>query len=168
MQIFRRIPLPRHLDARLWFLSVPLSLLSLERRQRLPKLPLGRWRFLGIPPMLGGAALILWARTILTIQGEGTPDPDNPPRNLVEQGPYRYTRNPMNLGGFLFLAGLGLLMRSLLLFLYVPALATFVHLHLVREEEPELRQRFGEQYEAYRRRVPRWLPLPWRRPRQQV
>lgn len=37
-----------------------------------------------------------------------------------------------------------------------------VHLYVVRVEEPRLVERFGADYAAYARRVPRWLP---RRPR---
>jgi protein-S-isoprenylcysteine O-methyltransferase Ste14 len=31
-------------------------------------------------------------------------------------------------------------------------------------EEPGLRRRFGEEYEEYARRTPRWIPTPRRRP----
>jgi protein-S-isoprenylcysteine O-methyltransferase Ste14 len=36
--------------------------------------------------------------------------------------------------------------------------------YLPRKEEPDLVRRFGEDYRAYQRAVPRWLPrlTPWR------
>jgi protein-S-isoprenylcysteine O-methyltransferase Ste14 len=39
------------------------------------------------------------------------------------------------------------------------------HLFVVLHEEPDLRERFGNQYEVYLREVPRWIPRP-RKPRQ--
>jgi protein-S-isoprenylcysteine O-methyltransferase Ste14 len=33
-----------------------------------------------------------------------------------------------------------------------------VHLFVIFYEEPTLRRQFGEQYEEYRRTVPRWIP----------
>ena len=35
--------------------------------------------------------------------------------------------------------------------------------HVVLYEEPALARRFGAEYEAFRARVPRWLPRPRRR-----
>jgi protein-S-isoprenylcysteine O-methyltransferase Ste14 len=42
---------------------------------------------------------------------------------------------------------------------FAVAVAAFVHWY----EEPTLRRRFGDQYEAYRRAVPPWWPrrAPW-------
>lgn len=161
--MLERTPLPRWVHPRVWLISIPMSLLSVERRQRLPKLPIGHWRFLGIPLLLGGVALWLWARAVLAIQGDGSPDPDNPPRLPAEEGPYRYTRNPMMIAGLLLLSGVSLIWRSLLLLCYVAGLAAAMHVYIVRVEEPELLERFGESYRDYRRRVPRWLPLRLRR-----
>lgn len=52
-------------------------------------------------------------------------------------------------GEALYLSSLGVL-------LYVVTL--FVYCFVVYLEEPELRERFGKQYEDYCHRVPRWLP----------
>jgi len=41
---------------------------------------------------------------------------------------------------------------------YVTVVTLFVYCFVVYLEEPELRERFGKQYEDYCRRVPRWLP----------
>ncbi|MBI1885598.1 MAG: isoprenylcysteine carboxylmethyltransferase family protein [Chloroflexi bacterium] len=158
--MLERIPTPPRPAPRLSLLTIPMSLLSFERRQRLPRLPGGRSRWLGVPLLAAGFSLFLWSMRTLRREGEGTPHPADPPRRLVIAGPYRFTRNPMAIAALLNAAGAALLLRSVLLLLYVPALALWTHLYLVREEEPQLEQRFGEQYEEYSRRVPRWLPLP--------
>jgi protein-S-isoprenylcysteine O-methyltransferase Ste14 len=153
-----RIPCPRRLNPRLWLISTPLSILSLERRAHLPKLPAGRWRFLGLPLLAAGIGLWGWSVRTLMTKGDGTPDPDNPPRLLVEDGPYRYSRNPIMLAGLTALFGVALFRRSLLLLLYVLGLAAAIQRYLVRVEEPELGERFGAPYGEYAKRVPRWLP----------
>ncbi len=48
---------------------------------------------------------------------------------------------------------------------YAVLVTAAAHWVVVRVEEPELRKRFGERYEAYCRNVPRCLPrLPSARP----
>jgi protein-S-isoprenylcysteine O-methyltransferase Ste14 len=42
--------------------------------------------------------------------------------------------------------------------LYAAAITALAHVLVVHVEEPELRARFGPRYDAYCRRVPRWLP----------
>jgi len=46
------------------------------------------------------------------------------------------------------------------LLVYAGVLAVAFHLLVIGYEEPRLRARFGEQYEAYRRTVSRWIPHP--------
>lgn len=89
--------------------------------------------------------------------GGGGPGLSHPPERIVDTGIYALTRNPMYLGHQIFLAGLALALRSL------AALAVFaVHVgwfdSRARRDELALAERFGQDYVAYRDRVPRWLP----------
>jgi protein-S-isoprenylcysteine O-methyltransferase Ste14 len=54
--------------------------------------------------------------------------------------------------------GVALHLASLGPLLYAAAISLLAHLLVVHVEEPELRSRFGEPYDVYRRDVPRWLP----------
>jgi protein-S-isoprenylcysteine O-methyltransferase Ste14 len=80
----------------------------------------------------------------------------------VVGGSYRYVRNPMYLAVGATIVGQALLLgrTDLLLYaaVYASAVASFVHFY----EEPTLAERYGGEYEAYRRAVPRWWP---RRPK---
>jgi protein-S-isoprenylcysteine O-methyltransferase Ste14 len=90
-------------------------------------------------------------------RGRGTLAPWDPPRALVRAGPYRYSRNPMYVGVLLILVGWATGFRSMPLGLYAAAIAVAFHLRIVMAEEPWLSRTFGEEWESYRHRVPRWV-----------
>ena len=54
--------------------------------------------------------------------------------------------------------GEALYFTSLGIVLYAVLMTSFAQWVVVRVEEPELRERFGEAYESYCQRVPRWIP----------
>lgn len=78
---------------------------------------------------------------------------------LVETGLYRWVRHPGYLGQCLVFIGIGLGLANALsvLGLLVPISVAFVN--RIGVEERALQQRFGEAYEAYRRRS--WRLIPW-------
>lgn len=155
----------RTLLAMLWFslvffLALPAAILWARGRDLAPD-P-GAAGVAGLVALggLGGllAGLVAW----FVRRGRGTPVPLDPPRHLLAAGPYRYARNPMYLLYVAVAAAEALLFRSPALAAYAAALFGVAHLYVVRAEEPRLLERFGADYAAYRRRVPRWIP---RRPR---
>ena len=60
---------------------------------------------------------------------------------------------------------IGILLKLMLaaipamLLLYAVIATILVELVILLWEEPVLKRRFGSQYDAYREKVPRWLPL---------
>ena len=60
---------------------------------------------LGLPLLVVGAAGLAWCVIDFARRGEGTLAPWDPPRRLVRQGLYRYSRNPMYVAVLLLLAG---------------------------------------------------------------
>lgn len=114
----------------------------------------------GMAVGVGGAALTLWCVITFAFVGRGTPAPFDPPRRLVVQGPYRFARNPMAIGVALVLTGAALFYQSVVLFGCTGLFLLIIHLFVVWYEEPTLRRLFGEEYEAYTRRVRRWWPRP--------
>ncbi len=78
-------------------------------------------------------------------------------RALVVAGPYRFTRNPMYLGLVLMLLALCLWRgQPLALWAVVLLVASLTRFQILPEERA-LSAKFGAAYEAYRRRVRRWL-----------
>lgn len=76
---------------------------------------------------------------------------------LLTSGPYRYSRNPLYLGGNVFIFfGASLVLGS-------PSALVITALHLplvdrfIRREERQLTQRFGDEWVRYSRSVRRWI-----------
>lgn len=109
-----------------------------------------------------GAGVLLYLACVwnFSTAGRGTPGLWDPPRRVVVSGPYRWVRNPIYLAALLIVAGEAWLFFSADLLIYAAVLAAGFHLLVICYEERKLRARFGEQYEAYRRTVRRWLPRP--------
>lgn len=106
--------------------------------------------------MLPGLGLILGG--LLTFLWKGArAEPWRGTDVLVTGGLYRLTRNPMYLGLALAYAGLALLFRSAAAGLLLIVLLAIMDRLVIPREEAYLARRFGAGYEAYRRRVRRWL-----------
>ncbi|NJM52707.1 MAG: isoprenylcysteine carboxylmethyltransferase family protein [Blastocatellia bacterium] len=90
--------------------------------------------------------------------GRGTPLPMDTASKLVLSGIYKYVRNPMAISGI----GQGLLVGFLLgspLVLLYGLLGGFIWQFIYRRlEEDDLAQKFGAEYEDYRRKVRCWIP----------
>ncbi|HEV3375487.1 MAG TPA: isoprenylcysteine carboxylmethyltransferase family protein [Candidatus Acidoferrum sp.] len=106
----------------------------------------------GIPLYL---ACAFWG---FALRGKGTPAIFDPPKKLVEEGPYRIVRNPMYWSVALVMLGEGLVFHSFALGELAVAFFAATNLFVLFYEEPHLKKVFGGQYEEYCRRVPRWLP----------
>jgi protein-S-isoprenylcysteine O-methyltransferase Ste14 len=119
--------------------------------------------------MIGGAliaagvAVLLPAFGRFAIEGIGTPAPAAPTERLVVGGAYRYVRNPMYLAVASVIVGQALLFGQVVLLIYAVMFGVAVTSFVLGYEEPTLAARYGEEYEAYRRAVPRWRPRlrPW-------
>jgi protein-S-isoprenylcysteine O-methyltransferase Ste14 len=118
---------------------------------------------LGLALIAAGFGLWLWTVRLFARVGRGTLAPWDPTRHLVVEGPYRHVRNPMIAAVVTLLAGEAALFGSLPLLIWCLAFLGLNHLFFLIHEEPRLARRFGDEYRAYRHKVPRWLPrsTPW-------
>jgi protein-S-isoprenylcysteine O-methyltransferase Ste14 len=108
--------------------------------------------------VLAGTAVLLHAFARFVREGLGTPAPIAPTRHLVVGGAYRYVRNPMYLAVVAVILGQALFLLRPVLFVYGAAVWLTVAAFVRGYEEPTLRETYGEDYEAYCRAVPAWLP----------
>jgi protein-S-isoprenylcysteine O-methyltransferase Ste14 len=78
--------------------------------------------------------------------------------NLVCEGVFAHSRNPLYLGNFLILAGLFMVWDAPLAYVLVLPPIGLALFSMVLAEEAYLRERFGSEYEAYCARVNRFIP----------
>jgi len=123
--------------------------------------PITSYTILLIPGAIlaaAGIVIYLWTAWDFAITGRGTPLPAAAPQKLVVLGLYRYVRNPMYMGVLMVIAGWAGVFADGWLLVYALGVGLAVYLFVVLYEEPKLKQQFGEEYDAYRQKVERWLP----------
>jgi protein-S-isoprenylcysteine O-methyltransferase Ste14 len=101
-------------------------------------------------------ALAVWAVDTMTRAGTNVPT-NRPTTAIVDGGPYRFTRNPIYLGMFGGLIGLGIAFDNLWLLLMLVPFALVIRFGVVAREEAYLEREFGDDYRSYRQRIRRWL-----------
>ena len=112
----------------------------------------------GIVLLIGLLLTQAGARTLLR-RGTNV-NPLRPALALATDGIYRWTRNPMYVGGAPLMVGLAIVFAlDWLPLLMVPA-SLVLHFGIVRREEQYLEQKFGDAYRRYKARVPRYLGVP--------
>ena len=119
--------------------------------------PASPWvRAIGIVVVVAGLVLMVAAVREFRRTGQD-PKPWKPSPELVLQGPYLFTRNPMYVGVTGVQFGLGLALGNLWISLLAPCALAVVHFMAVLPEEKYLGEKFGNSYGEYCRRVRRYL-----------
>jgi protein-S-isoprenylcysteine O-methyltransferase Ste14 len=120
-------------------------------------------RLRAVGSVVGGAVLIVlglalgaWAIGWFRRTGQD-PKPWMPSPELIERGPYRFSRNPMYVGMTLITIGIGGVLARGWIAVLAPLALLAVHRTAVLPEEAYLSEQFGEPYRAYLRRVRRYF-----------
>ena len=103
--------------------------------------------------------LMTWGFLTLWFDGKGTPAPITPTKKLVTTGPYKFCRNPIELGTDLYFFFLGTWFDTLttgLLCMFMGMLLGYGYIKII--EERELKLRFAKSYEDYLARTPLFFP----------
>lgn len=118
--------------------------------------PWGRAEVTGGAIAVFGLAIVLWAAAVFRAAGTPIAASDHPVQ-LIEEGPYRFSRHPMYLGTALTLLGaaisLGVPLLAVSAVLFGALMAT-VH---VPHEEAQLARHFGGWHRDYAGSVRPWL-----------
>jgi len=115
-------------------------------------------RVFGVALLVAALPLFVAFNLRFVREGEGTPAPIAPTRHLVVGGPFRSVRNPGYVAVLALVVAQALLFGSVLVLSYAGMLFVIFHIFVLLYEEPTLHRQFGAEYEAYCRRVPRWIP----------
>jgi protein-S-isoprenylcysteine O-methyltransferase Ste14 len=114
------------------------------------------WRYLGLLPVLMGAALNLLADQAFK-QHKTTVKPFEESTFMVTSGVFRISRNPMYLGFVLLLTGIVILLGSATPWLVVAGFPVLMESLFIRIEEVMLEAQFGSTWLEYKQRVRRWF-----------
>lgn len=116
----------------------------------------GELRVLGVLVLTIGIAGFAWM--VVTMKRARTPIHNaRTPTQLVDHGPFRFTRNPMYVFGTIAYAGLALALAQWWSLALLPIVVALTHYGVILREEQYLSRKFGRSYADYQRRVRRWL-----------
>jgi protein-S-isoprenylcysteine O-methyltransferase Ste14 len=102
-----------------------------------------------------GVALTAWTWKLFL--KHNTPDSFAPPKYLVREGPFRFSRNPMYLGMGILLLGLAVASGNLISFISPAVFFIVMHVRFIPFEEKRMEKTFGRKYLDYKKKVRRWL-----------
>jgi protein-S-isoprenylcysteine O-methyltransferase Ste14 len=139
----------------LYLLALILGLV-LDRRAHIPFLSRGVARSLGWPLVGGGMALAAWF--IRTMRGADTTiRTDKSVSSLVQDGPFRYSRNPGYVALTMIYSGIAVRRNMLWAILLLPLVLYVIQREVIEREERYLERTFGEEYVNYKAQVRRWI-----------
>jgi protein-S-isoprenylcysteine O-methyltransferase Ste14 len=117
----------------------------------------------GVRHVVGGLVVLLpllglGLPGVLALRRTGQSEiPWTPTTEIVQRGPFRYSRNPMYLQMVLFCVGFAILLFNPWILLLTPLVAWALYRFAIRPEEEYLEAKFGTEYLAYKKRVRRWI-----------
>ncbi len=111
---------------------------------------------LGVALICGGVAILGSAFSVFRRIGQH-PDPRKPTPVVARDGPYRFTRNPMYLGGSLVQLGLGIALGNAWIVLLLVPVVVLLHYRAILPEERYLEGKFGDEYASFKASVRRWI-----------
>jgi len=109
----------------------------------------------GTALMVAGLAFVVPANLAFRSAGTNV-EPWKPSVILVVDGIFSWLRNPMYVGGTLFLVGLAIALASDWMLVMTVVFGAVIHFGVVRREERYLEAKFGDSYRRYMRVVPRY------------
>lgn len=115
------------------------------------RIPVMGWLFIALGGFLIFPALrrfLVSKNTLITVK---------PAHSLQTTGIYAHTRNPMYMGLLLLYGGIAFFRGNWWTFFVVPLLILVVQVYIIKKEENYLQRAFGEEYNAYKKRVRAWI-----------
>lgn len=109
---------------------------------------------------LMGMALLVGSWSIWLFYRNGTTVHAHKPHEtgrLITSGPYKHSRNPMYLALSMVLIALAIYLTDLLSLMLMPGFFAYITRFQIIPEERLLAEKFGEEFEEYADKTPRWL-----------
>jgi len=113
------------------------------------------WNILGIILMIIGIIFVIIPYNLFVKYK--TPEKFQPSTCVVTDGIYKYSRNPMYLGGLIFLIGLVIILQNVLAFIAPIVFFLIINYMFIPYEEEKMETECGQDYLLYKKKVSRWL-----------
>lgn len=109
--------------------------------------------------LLGVGVLMIGIAGYLFRKAHTTVNPETPEKStyLVTSGIYQFSRNPMYMGFLLWLLAWAVWIGSFLNIVFLVAFVVLANRLYIEPEERALQQIFAQKFEAYVRKVRRWI-----------
>lgn len=91
------------------------------------------------------------------VRARTSPVHERPTTSIITTGVFRFSRNPIYVAMTLVLIGLGLAIDSAWIVAMALPAVLIIHRFVILKEEAFLENKFGDDYDRYRRSVRRWL-----------
>lgn len=105
-----------------------------------------------------GAVLGLGLWSVLLVRRSGqSENPWKPTTEIIQRGPFRFSRNPMYLQMVLVCVAFSIVLWNVWILLFTPVCAGAFQKLVIAPEEAYLERKFGDSYLQYKRRVRRWI-----------
>ncbi len=142
--------------------SAAVPCIVLAQSSRTARRPAALATGAGLTLFVAGLLLRAWAAAHA---GRHTRSARVEAERLVTTGPYAHVRNPIYLGTILLALGTVLSLGNRLLAMAGGVILVGLYANLIPAEEAYLKEKFPQEYDAYRRKVGRLIPKvrPWRR-----
>ncbi len=113
------------------------------------------WNLSGLLPIFLGLYLV-W-KPYKQFMEHNTPENFDTATCIVSDGLYKYSRNPMYIGGVVFLIGLAVLLQNIIGFITPVLFFLVMNYMFVSFEEEKMIRECGDDYSEYMKKVRRWI-----------
>jgi protein-S-isoprenylcysteine O-methyltransferase Ste14 len=88
---------------------------------------------------------------------EQDPKPWTSTPEIIVEGPYKFTRNPMYVMMLLVCIGFAIILAEVWILILTPVCGAIIYFTAIRHEEEYLEEKFGDDYREYKKNVRRWI-----------
>lgn len=107
--------------------------------------------------LIGVGVIVMIAAVLRMRAHKTTIVPHEIPQQIVTDGVFRFSRNPIYLADAFTLAGFSLLYGSVVGLCLVPLFIWVIEVRFIRQEESRLETHFGDAYTAWAAKTRRWI-----------
>lgn len=113
------------------------------------------YQYIGLGMIIFGTIAVYWSQSTTSKLKKADEQTKN--TNFFLHGPYKYTRNPSNLGLTLMSLGLGLLINSFFSVVFIVITYLVSRLFFIKKQDSILEKRYGNDFLDYKKKVKNWL-----------